>query len=41
MRSSEVRIHRGGVAILSLLTSREHRRQVREAHRAGRLDPVA
>ena len=41
MRSAEVRIHRGGVAVLSLLASREHRRLVRGAHRAGRLDPVA
>ena len=40
MRNAEVRVHRGGVAVLSLLTSREHRRQVREAHRAGRLDPA-
>jgi hypothetical protein len=41
MRHSEVRIHRGGVAMLSLMTSRDHRRQVREAHRAGRLRPAA
>src|SRR5690242_19888968 len=41
MRDSEVRVHRGGVALLSLLTSRETRRQVRVAHRAGRLDPAA
>jgi len=41
MRNAEVRVHRGGVAILSLLTSREPRRLVREAHRAGRLDPAA
>ena len=41
MRNAEVRVHRGGVAILSLLASREHRRQLREAHRAGRLDPAA
>ena len=36
MRHSEVRVHRGGVAILSLLPTR-HRDQVRRAHRAGRL----
>jgi hypothetical protein len=37
MRHGEVRVHRGGVAILSLLLSREHRREVRQAHREGRL----
>jgi hypothetical protein len=36
MRSSEVRVHRGGVAILSLLPTR-HRDQVRRARREGRL----
>jgi hypothetical protein len=41
MRNAEVRVHRGGVAILSLLASRKTRRQVREAHRAGRLHPAA
>jgi hypothetical protein len=41
MRNAEVRVHRGGVALLSLLTSRKTRRQVREAHRAGRLNPAA
>jgi hypothetical protein len=41
MRNAEVRIHRGGVALLSLLASRRTRRQVREAHRAGRLNPAA
>jgi len=41
MRDAEVRVHRGGVAILSLLTSRQHRRLLREAQRAGRLDPAA
>jgi hypothetical protein len=41
MRNAEVRVHRGGVAILSLLASRRTRRQVREAHRAGRLTPTA
>jgi hypothetical protein len=38
MRAAEVRVHRGGVAILSLLLSRTHRREVREAHREGRFD---
>jgi hypothetical protein len=41
MRNAEVRVHRGGVALLSLLASRKTRRHVREAHRAGRLDPAA
>jgi hypothetical protein len=41
MRNAEVRVHRGGVALLSLLASRKTRRQVREAHRAGRLNPAA
>jgi hypothetical protein len=41
MRNAEVRVHRGGVALLSLLASRNTRRQVREAHRAGRLNPAA
>jgi hypothetical protein len=41
MRDAEVRVHRGGVALLSLLTSRKSRQQVREAHRAGRLDSAA
>jgi hypothetical protein len=31
MRDAEVRVHRGGVALLSLLTSRETRRQVRKS----------
>jgi hypothetical protein len=38
MRTSEVRVHRGGVAILSLLFSRKHRHEVRQAHQEGRLD---
>ena len=40
MRHGEVRVHRGGVAILSLLASGA-RRQVRAAHRAGRLERAA
>jgi hypothetical protein len=36
LRNAEVRVHRGGVAILSLLLSR-HRGEVRQAHREGRL----
>jgi hypothetical protein len=38
MRDSEVRINRGGLAILQTMLSREGRRQVREAHRRGRLE---
>lgn len=41
MRSAEVRVHRGGVALLTLLASRTHRREVLQAHRAGRLSSVA
>ena len=37
MRNAEVRVHRGGVAILSLILSRRHRNEVRRAHREGRL----
>lgn len=38
MRDSEVRINRGGVAILQSMLSREGRTHVREAHRQGRLE---
>jgi hypothetical protein len=38
MRTAEVRVHRGGVAILSLLLSRKHRQEVRLAHREGRFE---
>jgi hypothetical protein len=37
MRSGEVRVHRGGVAIAGMMLSGESRREVREAHREGRL----
>jgi hypothetical protein len=37
LRNAEVRVHRGGVAILSLLLSGRTRSQVREARREGRL----
>jgi hypothetical protein len=37
MRSSEVRVHRGGVAVLSLLPHRLG--DVRRAHESGRLEP--
>jgi hypothetical protein len=38
LRGSEVRVHRGGVAVLSLLRSPGLVRQVRHAHESGRLD---
>lgn len=41
MRNAEVRVHRGGVAILSLLQSRRSRDQVRKAHNEGRLGQPA
>jgi hypothetical protein len=41
MRNAEVRVHRGGVAILSLLRNRSTRNQIRKAHREGRLHPAA
>jgi len=37
MRNAEVRIHRGGIAILRLLLSRASRNEVRRAHRQGRI----
>jgi hypothetical protein len=40
MRNAEVRVHRGGVAMLSLLGSRNARRELRDAHRARRLHPA-
>jgi hypothetical protein len=40
LRGSEVRVHRGGVAVLSLLRSPGLVRQVRHAHETGRLDVV-
>jgi hypothetical protein len=40
IRNAEVRVHRGGVAILSLLQSRRSRNEVRKAHREGRLNPA-
>jgi hypothetical protein len=41
MRNAEVRVHRGGVAILSLLRSRRGRDATRKAHREGRLGQPA
>jgi hypothetical protein len=38
LRNSEVRVHRGGVAILSLMLSLGHLRDVRQAHGEGRLE---
>jgi hypothetical protein len=37
MRSAEVRIHRGGIAILRLLLSRSSREALRRAQREGRV----
>jgi len=37
MRNAEVRIHRGGIAILRLLLSRSSRPEVRRARRQGRI----
>lgn len=37
LRDAEIRVHRGGVAILSLLRSRTSRKAVRQARRDGRL----
>ena len=37
MRNAEVRIHRGGIAILRLLLSRASRNEVRRAHKQGRI----
>ncbi len=37
IRNAEVRVHRGGVAILSLLVSRSSRNAVRQARREGHL----
>jgi hypothetical protein len=38
MRNAEVRVHRGGVAILSLLCSPRHLCDLQLAHEGGRLD---
>jgi hypothetical protein len=37
MRNAEVRIHRGGIAILRLLLSRDSRNELRRAHKQGRI----
>jgi hypothetical protein len=37
MRNAEVRIHRGGIAILRLLLSRDSRNELRRAHEQGRI----
>jgi len=38
MRDAEVRVQRGGIAVLALLASRKSRRAVRSARAAGRLE---
>jgi len=40
MRHAEVRVHRGGVAILNLMSSPRHVRDVRRAANNGRLVPL-
>jgi hypothetical protein len=40
IRNAEVRVHRGGVALLSLLRSRRSLDEIRKAHREGRLGPA-
>jgi hypothetical protein len=40
MRHAEIRVHRGGVAILGLMCSPRHLRDVRQAHHDGRLGPL-
>ncbi len=37
MRNAEVRIHRGGIAILRLLLSRDSRNELRRAHKQGHI----
>jgi hypothetical protein len=37
MRNAEIRIHRGGIAILRLLLSRHTRTELRRAHAQGRI----
>jgi len=38
LRNAEIRVHRGGIAIVSLLLSSRSPRIVRQAHREGRLE---
>jgi hypothetical protein len=38
LRNAEIRVHRGGIAILSMLLSRRSLGIVRQAHREGRLE---
>jgi hypothetical protein len=40
LRSAEVRIHRGGIAILSAMCSREYLADARQARREGRLPTI-
>jgi hypothetical protein len=41
LRNAEIRVHRGGIAILSLLLSGRSLGLVRQAHRDGRMERVA
>jgi hypothetical protein len=40
LRSAEVRVHRGGIAILSAMGSREYLAEARQARRAGRYPTI-
>ena len=41
MRHSEIRVHRGGIAVLSAMFSREFLADARQAHRENRMPTVA
>jgi hypothetical protein len=41
MRHAEIRVHRGGIAVLSAIFSREFLTEARQAHREGRQPSVA
>jgi hypothetical protein len=40
LRSAEVRVHRGGIAILSAMSSRQYLADARQARRQGRLPVI-
>ena len=41
MRHSEIRVHRGGIAVLSAMCSKEFLTDLRQAHRENRMPTVA
>ena len=41
MRHSEIRVHRGGIAVLSAMCSKEFLADLRQAHRENRMPTVA